>query len=61
MGAYCTFCGTRCFVERQIPGRPGTVLMATCQAGALEDLFVTDYDYTTAVNPRSQEVRDGSA
>lgn len=63
MGPYCNYCGQRCFVERRIPGTAGTILMATCQLGALNDMLKTDYDHVTAVNPRAcvEEVADGAA
>jgi hypothetical protein len=56
-GAYCGFCGRRCFVDRVLPddarGRfAGRSLhMATCVAGAQHDREACGYDYRTAINP----------
>lgn len=51
MGTYCMYCDHRCFVERRVPGRAGTILMATCPAGADHDQIATGYTHRTAVNP----------
>jgi hypothetical protein len=55
-GAYCKFCGNRCFVYRIMPAdatwKPGEgVHLATCPDGAKHDREGTGYDHTTAVNP----------
>jgi hypothetical protein len=47
MGPYCQYCGHRCFLERRLPGTPGTVLLATCPGGMAHDIIVTGYDHTT--------------
>lgn len=51
MGPYCNFCDKRCFVERRLPFKTGTLLMATCSRGMAHDRAKTAHDYTTAVNP----------
>lgn len=54
MGAYCQFCGHRCFVLRVIPDGPkeGWIgLLATCPAGMDLDRGRTGHDHTTATNP----------
>jgi len=51
MGPYCDYCGRRCFVTRLLPFKTGTLLMATCVAGAAHDRKMTGYDHTTAINP----------
>jgi hypothetical protein len=53
-GAYCKFCGTRCFVYRVIPdglskGWGGH--LATCRDGMAHDLKMTGHTHITAVNP----------
>jgi len=55
-GAYCEYCGRRCFVLRQMPddaARHGgqTIHLATCRGGAAHDREITGYDHTTAINP----------
>lgn len=55
-GAYCKFCGQRCFVDRVMPAdsswMPGkTVHLATCAKGAKYDREQSGYDFTTAANP----------
>jgi hypothetical protein len=54
MGAYCRFCGQRCFVVRVIPdgaSRGKTYALATCQAGMAHDLGRTGHTHITALNP----------
>lgn len=51
-GAYCRFCGHRCFVYRVIPDGPQKGWaghMATCAAGMVHDRRETGYDHTTAL------------
>ena len=50
-GAYCKFCGDRCFLERWVPGESATHF-ATCPKGMALDREATGYDHTTAFNPR---------
>jgi len=53
-GAYCKFCGHRCFVDRVIPDGPmkgWAGHLATCMGGMKHDREVTGYTYLTAVNP----------
>lgn len=50
-GAYCRFCGHRCFVYRTLPDRSWSGHMATCAAGAAHDHAQLGYDHITAVNP----------
>lgn len=55
-GAYCKFCGRRCFVERILPAgphEPRRLHMATCPAGMEHDRKATGYDQTTAINPHA--------
>lgn len=54
MGAYCVFCGHRCFVLRVLPDRPVEVCMATCQAGMAHDREMLGHDHRTAVNPYAE-------
>jgi hypothetical protein len=59
-GAYCTFCGRRCFVDRIVPDGPSqgwSGHMATCPAGMAHDRAVTGYDHTTAINPLDNSPR----
>lgn len=53
-GAYCNYCGHRCFVARQVIVG-GHVLwsghMATCVAGKAHDKKVLGQDSTAAHNP----------
>lgn len=54
MGAYCKFCGRRCFVVRVIPDGPEkgwTGCLATCHRGMAYDLGETGHTHITAVNP----------
>jgi len=63
-GAYCKFCGHRCFVYRVIPGEPGVRSewgghLATCRRGMEHDRQQTGgYDHTNTVNPMAT---DGAA
>ena len=53
-GAYCKFCGQRCFVDRIIPDGPQMGWgghLATCQEGMMHDLKKTGHTHLTAVNP----------
>jgi hypothetical protein len=53
-GAYCKFCGHRCFVARVIPDGPSkgwSGHLATCQEGMAHDLKVTGHTHVTAINP----------
>lgn len=53
-GAYCKFCGDRCFVLRVVPDGPSKGWeghMATCPRGMALDRDKTGHDCTTAVNP----------
>lgn len=53
-GAYCRYCGRRCFVYRVIPDGPQMGWgghLATCQEGMMHDLGVTGHTHITAVNP----------
>lgn|SRR5512145_644255 len=50
-GAYCRFCGHRCFVYRILPDRSWAGMMATCAAGAAHDHAQMGHDHITAVNP----------
>lgn len=62
-GAYCTFCGHRCFVYRVIPAVPGDrseqgFHMATCQRGMKHDRASTGgYDHTNTINPMDDEAQ----
>jgi hypothetical protein len=49
-GAYCKFCGQRCFVYRIVPGSTVTHL-ATCSRGMAFDREHLGVDADTAVNP----------
>lgn len=55
-GAYCKFCGDRCFVLRWIPNSHVSHL-ATCERGMALDRERTGYDHTTAFNPCDPEQR----
>jgi hypothetical protein len=63
-GAYCRYCGHRCFVYRVIPAEPGVRSqwgghLATCQRGMEHDRQATGgFDHTNTVNPMDQ---DGAA
>lgn len=53
-GAYCHYCGRRCFVLRIIPDGPSqgwSFHLATCRGGMAHDLEVTGHTHLTAVNP----------
>lgn len=53
-GAYCNFCGHRCFVYRVIPDGPKAGWaghLATCHQGMEHDREQTGHDYITAGNP----------
>jgi len=53
-GAYCKFCGRRCFIDRVIPGGPlkgRSFHLATCPAGMAHDLKATGYTHQSAINP----------
>lgn len=51
-GAYCRYCGRRCFVFRVLPDGSWSGHMATCTKGMEHDRHLTGgHDYTTAVNP----------
>jgi hypothetical protein len=53
-GAYCKFCGHRCFVLRVIPDGPSkgwSGHLATCTDGMAHDLKVTGHTHLTAINP----------
>lgn len=50
-GAYCRFCGYRCFVLRRLPDGSWSGHMATCTAGMAHDRHVLGHDHATAVNP----------
>jgi hypothetical protein len=53
-GAYCKFCGQRCFVLRVIPDGPSKGWeghMATCGPGMAYDREKTGHTHKTAVNP----------
>lgn len=50
-GAYCRYCGRRCFVYRVLPDRSWAGHMATCVEGMTYDREVTGHDHTTATNP----------
>lgn len=59
-GAYCGFCGTRCFVYRIIPDGPsqGGWHLATCRTGMEHDRRQTGgYDHTNTVNPSVSDAR----
>ena len=53
-GAYCRFCGRRCFVYRVIPDGPSKGWgghLATCRDGMGHDLMKTGHTHITAINP----------
>jgi hypothetical protein len=53
-GAYCRFCGQRCFVLRVIPDGPSAGWsghLATCPGGMAHDRKATGHDHATAINP----------
>lgn len=53
-GAYCKFCGQRCFVYRIVPGGPNKGWaghMATCQEGMRVDSETLGCTHLSAVNP----------
>lgn len=59
-GAYCTFCGQRCFVSRIVPGGPymGTSWhMATCPEGKNSDAMAFGgYNADSSLNPVTDEI-----
>lgn len=53
-GAYCHYCGRRCFVYRVVPDGPSkgwSGHMATCAEGMNHDLAVLGHTHETAANP----------
>ena len=53
-GAYCKFCGRRCFVLRVVPDGPEkgwTGHLATCRDGMAHDLKKLGHTHITAINP----------
>lgn len=53
-GAYCRFCGRRCFVFRVIPNGPDrgwSGHLATCPPGMAHDKKQTGHTHLTALNP----------
>lgn len=50
-GAYCFYCGHRCFVYRTLPDGSWSGHMATCKEGMTRDRQHTGFDHTTAINP----------
>jgi hypothetical protein len=50
-GAYCQYCGHRCFVYRVTPDRSWAGHMATCDRGAAHDRAALGYNHRTAINP----------
>lgn len=53
-GAYCQYCGHRCFVYRQVLVAGEVVWaghMATCVAGRAHDRYALGVDSTQAYNP----------
>jgi hypothetical protein len=59
-GAYCKFCGHRCFVYRVIPDGPQEGWaghLATCAQGMAHDRAQTGHDHTTAANPAEHATR----
>jgi hypothetical protein len=53
-GAYCKFCGQRCFVYRIIPDGPWKGWgghLATCYHGMMHDLKKIEHTHITAINP----------
>jgi hypothetical protein len=58
-GAYCEFCGHRCFVHRIVPDGPRTRWsghIATCPAGMAHDLAVLGHTHLTAINPIAKAI-----
>ena len=53
-GAYCHFCGRRCFVYRVLPDGSWAGHLATCLEGMAHDRKMTGYDHTTAINPHAR-------
>lgn len=49
-GAYCRFCGHRCFVDRVLPDFSWSGHLATCAGGMAHDRKSCGYDHTTALN-----------
>lgn len=59
-GAYCKFCGHRCFVLRTIPDGPRKGWaghMATCREGMAHDLKKTGHTYLTAINKAAEDAQ----
>lgn len=59
-GAYCRYCGHRCFVYRQIIVAGQRVWdghMATCGAGAAHDRASLGVSFAEAHNPHQKESR----
>ena len=60
MGAYCRYCGHRCFVYRIVPDGPRKGWaghMATCRRGKEHDRAAFGgYDCDNSINPMLQEV-----
>lgn len=58
-GAYCRYCGSRCFVYRQVLNPGGEVRwaghLATCSGGMAHDRASIGADHTTAHNPLDEE------
>jgi hypothetical protein len=53
-GAYCKFCGRRCFLLRVIPDGPlkgRSFHLATCAGGMAHDMKMTGHTHKTAINP----------
>lgn len=49
-GAYCRFCGHRCFVHRVLPDFSWSGHLATCVDGMAHDRESTGHDHATALN-----------
>jgi hypothetical protein len=49
-GAYCRYCGHRCFVLRVLPDFSWSGHLATCAKGMAHDRNSLGYDHTTALN-----------
>lgn len=54
-GAYCRYCGHRCFVYREVWGKDDMLVwaghLATCQKGKDHDRSILGVDAASAVNP----------
>lgn len=56
-GAYCRFCGLRCFVLRVLPDGPEagkSYHLATCRRGMMHDLGACGHTHLTALNPATE-------